>query len=513
MIYEGKQKIWSDYQKEIPDDHYFYVRSCIRQTFFPASEATFLRITRQELGKDIFETEHHTTCGGIAYHSDTIPQETMMTIIARQFALMTKNGYENYVCSCITSFGLYCETMETWREYPELEAKVRENLWKSCKLEFNKPKFLVHASDLIYKYRNLIAAQAKHKLVNIHTGRPLRVVEHIGCHYSKMFPSKGVGGAEYPYVLVGMVEAWGGEIVDYPERRHCCGFGFRQYLIKGNRSYSLSNTHKKFESMEPFHPDMIITNCPGCPYFLDRWQYVIAKSTGKTYGEEGHGIPVFTYEEVAGLVLGYDPWDLGLQTHQVSVEPLLDKMGVEYDPARKFLGNNGKDIGRPGWRTFLPDFLPLFCLDQSRACYVKGIVLLFPDGLLPALCAYRSRIGYIQKIQIHCAWNAPHHEAIAGRPGGSLQSLDDFPVEASGREFHGRPKRWKFPDCPRQPSVALDIRKQIVLHAGVVGIFNMFGSLFRRDAIQPLHAHPDGGSVDFAAQCRHPAPSSSQRCR
>ena len=71
MIYEGKQKIWSDYQKEIPDDHYFYVRSCIRQSFFPASEATFLRMTRQELGKDIFETEHHTTCGGIAYHSDT----------------------------------------------------------------------------------------------------------------------------------------------------------------------------------------------------------------------------------------------------------------------------------------------------------------------------------------------------------------------------------------------------------------------------------------------------------
>lgn len=243
--------------------------------------------------------------------------------------------------------------METWREFPELEAKVRENLWKSCGLEFAKPKFLVHASDLIFKYRNLIAAQARHKLVDARTGRPLRVVEHIGCHYSKMFPSKGVGGAEYPYVLVGMIEAWGGEIVDYPERRHCCGFGFRQYLVKGNRGYSLSNTHKKFESMEPFHPDMIVTNCPGCPYFLDRWQYVIAESTGKTYGEDGHGIPVFTYEEVAGLVLGYDPWDLGLQTHQVSVEPLLDKMGIEYDPSRKFLGKNGKDIGRPGCCTCL----------------------------------------------------------------------------------------------------------------------------------------------------------------
>ena len=46
------------------------------------------------------------------------------------------------------------------------------------------------------------------------------------------------------------------------------------------------------------------------PYFMDRWQYVIAEQTGKTYGENGYGIPVFTYEEVAGLVLGYDPGTL-----------------------------------------------------------------------------------------------------------------------------------------------------------------------------------------------------------
>lgn len=336
MIVNGKQKIWSEYQKEIPDDHYFYVRSCIRQNFFPASEKTFLDIVRNKLNLDFFETEHHTTCGGIAYHSDTIPQETLMTIVARQFALMTESGYKNYVASCITSFGIYTETLETWQHFPEFEEKIRENLWKATKREFNKPEYLAHASDVIYKLRDKIAARAKHRLINKFTGEPLRVVEHIGCHYSKMFPSKGVGGAEYPYVLTGMIEAWGGEIIDYPERRHCCGFGFRQYLVQANRGYSLSNTHKKFESMQPFKPDMIITNCPGCPYFLDRWQYVIAEMEGKTYGENSQGIPVFTYEEVAGLVLGYDPWDLGLQVHQTDVEPLLDKMGIEYNKADKY---------------------------------------------------------------------------------------------------------------------------------------------------------------------------------
>jgi heterodisulfide reductase subunit B len=73
--------------------------------------------------------------------------------------------------------------------------------------------------------------------------------------------------------------------------------------------------------------------------FLDRWQYVINEMEGKTYGADGEGIPVFTYEEVAGLMLGFDPWDLGLQMHQTDCEPVLEKIGIEYDPAAKYVIN------------------------------------------------------------------------------------------------------------------------------------------------------------------------------
>lgn len=344
---EGKKHIWQDYQKEIADDHYFYVRSCIRQNFFPGSEQTFLRILRDELNKDIFENPHHTTCSGIGYHSDVVPFDTIQTIVARQFALMTEAGYKNLAVSCITSFGIYNEMIETWHEFPEELAKVREYLKKATGREFEIPQNVAHASDIVYKFRQNIANKSKYKLINQHTGQPLRIVEHIGCHYSKMFPHKGVGGAEFPHVLVGMIESWGGEVIDYPERRHCCGFGFRQYLIQSNRGYSVSNSRKKFESMEPYKPDAILTNCPGCPMFLDRWQYVIEEMEGKTYGENGHGIPVLTYEEMAGLMLGYDPWDIGMQMHQIAVEPLLDKIGISYNPKLKYVGRNGELIGHP----------------------------------------------------------------------------------------------------------------------------------------------------------------------
>jgi heterodisulfide reductase subunit B len=68
---------------------------------------------------------------------------------------------------------------------------------------------------------------------------------------------------------------------------------------------------------------------------------------GKTYGQNGYGIPVLTYEELAGLLLGYNPWDMGLQLHQVAVEPILDKLGIEYELEDKYLGINNKFIGVP----------------------------------------------------------------------------------------------------------------------------------------------------------------------
>jgi heterodisulfide reductase subunit B len=353
MIKKGKNIIWDQYQKEIADDHFYYARSCIRQNFLPASEVYFYKILQDVLGKDVYDDPKQTTCTGIAFHSDIVPFETTMTVVARHFALMTEAGYENFICSCVTSFGIYCEMLETWEQYPEKLEQAREYLRKATGREFNLPKNIVHASDVIYKFRNEIAAKAKYQLVNHITGEPLKVVDHIGCHYAKIFPKHGVGGAEFPYVLVGLTEAFGGTPVDYPERRHCCGFGFRQYIVKANRGYSLSNSKKKFDSMQPYKPDFIIANCPGCILFLDRWQYAISEMNGITYGENGFGIPVLSFEELAGLVLGFNPWDLGLQVHQVPVEPLLDKMGIKYNPDEKYKGKQGKDIGIP----INPEFL------------------------------------------------------------------------------------------------------------------------------------------------------------
>jgi heterodisulfide reductase subunit B len=97
--HEGKKRLWQEYQKEIATDNFFYVRSCVRQNFFPAAEQIFLRIMREGLDKKVYENPGHTTCSGIGYHCDVVPFNTTMTVIARQFALMTEAGLENLAVS------------------------------------------------------------------------------------------------------------------------------------------------------------------------------------------------------------------------------------------------------------------------------------------------------------------------------------------------------------------------------------------------------------------------------
>lgn len=338
---------WARYQKSIPDGPFFFVRSCIRQTFNPGGENMALVILQKYLGIEVYEDPRHTCCSGIAYHSDLLPIETTMTIMARQFSLMQELGYEHLLVSCITSFGLYNEVLEIWEHYPEKLEETRRQLMEATGRTFVLPRSVVHTSDVIYKNRFRLAEKMKYKLVDKDTGEPIRLTDHVGCHYAKIFPSKGVGGAEFPQVLSGLADPFGAVWIDYTERRHCCGFGFRQYLLQENRGYSVTHTKIKLQSMQPHNIELILTNCPGCNMFIDRWQYTISEIEGRTFDRHGRGIPVLSHEEVTALLLGEDPWLIGLQLHQVQLEPLMDRIGIAYNPDAKFLGEGGEYIGRP----------------------------------------------------------------------------------------------------------------------------------------------------------------------
>lgn len=331
--------------KSIPADGYYLTASCILGVFSPAVEPLIARVydllgRRWAMGAIVPQSQN-TCCSGIATHGGAFTIESSLLVVARLWSVAAEAGFENVTTACVTSFAMHNEVRELLDKEPGLAEKVDEALFNACGRRLMVPNAIVHCSDVVYHYRAELAKAMKYRLVETGTGRSLKVVDHVGCHYNKLFPRQSVGGTEYCDVLTAMIREWGGEEVDYPERRHCCGMGFRQCMIRPNRSFTVACARKKFESMAPFQPDLLITNCPGCQMVLDREQWAVNALTGADFW-----VPVLNYAELAGLLLGWDPYEVvGIQSHSVPVEPLLAQLGIPC--SEQGLGVANVEKGRP----------------------------------------------------------------------------------------------------------------------------------------------------------------------
>lgn len=334
-----RNQLWERHQKRVPtiDEPngriWGMFRSCFLQSAAPYTEGIAAKIMRQDLGMDLREAPGHTSCGAIGYHGDVTNLETQMVVAARNFSLAHHElGVDNLFSFCVTSFANYTEMLELWEEDETLRNYTVQTLKETTGRDFWVPRVcgdkpsVVHASDVFYANRHHLAAKLKYTLKGV------KAVDHIGCHYGKIFPGEAIGGSEFPHVLTGLLEAYGAEIVDYPERRHCCGMGFRQCAFPENRGYTVSSTYKKLASLKEAHPDcrLMLTNCPGCTVFLDAEQGAIREML-----QEEFSISVLDYAQLTGILLGYDPFkDCGVNAKVVPIEPLLDQIGIPYDRSK-----------------------------------------------------------------------------------------------------------------------------------------------------------------------------------
>jgi heterodisulfide reductase subunit B len=327
---------WQDHAARVPPDDYLFTPSCILGALNPTTEVLATKLfdlLGLTWGMSGGPDAQCTCCSGILSHGDVITPESTLLVVARIWSVAAQLGFKNISTACVTSFGIHCECLELHATEPGLSEKVDRWLKQACGRQLQLPERVVHASDVVHRYRAELGAKLRYRLVDHRTGSPLRVVEHVGCHYNKLFPARSPGGVENCNVLAAPIRAWGGEVVDYPERRHCCGMGFRQCMIQPNRGYSMACVLTKLRSMEPAEPALILTNCPGCTQMLDREQWAASRLSGRTYA-----IPTLSYAELAGLLLGWDPYNVvGIQTHSVPVEPLLEQIGIDYDASRAYL--------------------------------------------------------------------------------------------------------------------------------------------------------------------------------
>ena len=142
-----------------------------------------------------------TCCSGILSHGDILSIESTLLVVARIWDLAYQLGLPHISTACVTSTAIHNECLAAYAHEPGLAEKVDRWLQDACGRRLHIPKAVVHASDVVYKNRHALAERMVHRLVDRRTGKPLRGVDHVGCHYAKVFPERAIGGAEHCDVL------------------------------------------------------------------------------------------------------------------------------------------------------------------------------------------------------------------------------------------------------------------------------------------------------------------------
>jgi succinate dehydrogenase / fumarate reductase cytochrome b subunit len=145
----------------------------------------------------------------------------------------------------------------------------------------------------------------------------LKVAPFYGCQILRPSKLLGFEDPDRPWSLEAIIEACGGEPVDYPAKVKCCGFP----IIQAREETALAELIQPIEQAMERGADAIVTPCPLCHLSLDAWQQKLEGSTGRAFG-----MPILHLSQLIGVAAGFEESELRFKRHVVSVEPVVDKL-------------------------------------------------------------------------------------------------------------------------------------------------------------------------------------------
>ncbi len=147
----------------------------------------------------------------------------------------------------------------------------------------------------------------------------LKVAPFYGCQILR--PSKILGheDPDRPSSLERIIEACGGEAIDYPAKIKCCGFP----IIQAREETALAELIQPIEQAVEAGADAMVTPCPLCHLSLDAWQSKLKATTGKDFQ-----MPILHLSQLVGVAAGLTESELKFKRHVVPVTPVLEKLEV-----------------------------------------------------------------------------------------------------------------------------------------------------------------------------------------
>ena len=232
---------------------------------------------------------------------------------ARTFAMAEKMELPIMVI-CSTCQGVMSQANKRLKDSPEYLAKVNVELAPEG-LEY---KGTAQPKHLLWVMLEDIGLEAiKQRVTN--PLRHLKVAPFYGCYIIR--PSDALGFDENPErqtSLETVIEALGGEVVDFKGKSRCCGFPI--LTINERNSVAMVGNHTS-EAVDQ-GADAMVTPCPLCHLNLDGYQ-----PKAMTQTQRKIDLPIIHLPQLIGLAMGFFPSEMGLQRHIISPKSVVEKIG------------------------------------------------------------------------------------------------------------------------------------------------------------------------------------------
>jgi succinate dehydrogenase / fumarate reductase cytochrome b subunit len=147
----------------------------------------------------------------------------------------------------------------------------------------------------------------------------LKVAPFYGCQILRPSKIMGFEDPDRPWSLERIIEACGGEAVDYPAKIKCCGFP----IIQAREETAMGELIQPVEQAIDAGADVMVTPCPLCHLSLDAWQSKLEAATGRTFN-----LPVLHLAQLVGVAAGLEESELKFKRHIVDPRPALEQLQV-----------------------------------------------------------------------------------------------------------------------------------------------------------------------------------------
>ena len=266
-----------------------------------------------KLGIELDELESVTCCGAGDIHE--AEPDYYLHLNARILAYAEATGADTLMTICNVCTLNLRQANHILQGDEAVLARVNENLRSVGAPRYKGGVEVRHFLWMIAE------GEGYEKLKHIaHKGlKGLKIAPFYGCQILRPSKLMGFEDPDKPWSLEAIIEACGGEAVDYPAKIKCCGFP----IIQAREETALAELIQPIQQSMEAGADAMVTPCPLCHLSLDAWQQKLEKQTGKKLG-----MPILHLSQLVGVAAGLEESELKFKRHVVPVTPMLEKVEV-----------------------------------------------------------------------------------------------------------------------------------------------------------------------------------------